>query len=352
MDRPRTEERRASLTIAAPSPIQTQTQSPSPTQSQSQPQQPSSTAPTAHPAQAPYQPYPYPQPSYVQQPRVIPFDKTWYWLKIGLTCGSLVFCIILLALSIAISVGTTFESSFTITIFWCAPLVVIAGLWDIAELITVCACGKRHGQGGRQGIHPGAHVGVDLVIWLAAVFCAFISAVAYVDAQSILRSCAEEQNDDSTYSSYYNYCDDDDLAAAKNGILIPTLRAIMAFIGLLTLVHFIIFVRACQETNQRNRSRPTLMMVPPPAMYYAPPPPGMVAYGHGGTYPVMPPQAHLSQGAAGNEKAPATQPQDNSSSYAGFFAPTGPTATPQPQHQPALAPRENERTRESEQSAV
>jgi hypothetical protein len=38
-------------------------------------------------------------------------------------------------------------------------------LWDIAEGICILA------RGGHRGIHPGANVAVDLLIWLAFVPC-------------------------------------------------------------------------------------------------------------------------------------------------------------------------------------
>lgn len=36
----------------------------------------------------------------------------------------------------------------------------MALIWDVAEFITLCA------RGGKLGIHPGAHVGLHLVLWL------------------------------------------------------------------------------------------------------------------------------------------------------------------------------------------
>jgi uncharacterized membrane protein YjfL (UPF0719 family) len=187
--------------------------------------------------QIPYQPYPYPQPTYVPQARVLPFDKTWHWIKIGLIVASLIFSIVILGLSIALAVGIDVSYSFSISIIWCAPLVVVTILWDIAELITLFACGKRHGQEGvRQGIHPGAHVGVDLCIWLAGVICALVSGFQSSEAQYMLLNCQEEQNantSSSSYRYYYYDCDADEYAALQ-GMLLPVLRAILAFICLLT----------------------------------------------------------------------------------------------------------------------
>ncbi len=41
----------------------------------------------------------------------------------------------------------------------CTP-ALLAVLWDIDEIFTFCA---RHGR----GIHPGAHVAIELILWLA-----------------------------------------------------------------------------------------------------------------------------------------------------------------------------------------
>ncbi|ETS80929.1 hypothetical protein PFICI_08458 [Pestalotiopsis fici W106-1] len=289
-----------------------------------------------------YQPYPYAQPPFSQQPRIIPFNKTHYWAKIGLTAASLVFCVILLGLSVAISIGPGYDS-WNITIYWIGPLIGIAGCWDIAELITLFGCGKRHGGQFRRGIHPGAHVGVNLILWLLGIICIFLSVLSYVTARSQLASCQEAKDSDSStsyYGYYYYYCDDDEYSMLSSGLYIPALRAIEAFVALLTLDHFIFFVLACIETNQRNKSRAAVMMMPP-QMYYNP---GMAPYG----YPMMPPQAYMGQtqqiGQMEKSPAAATHPQTANPGPGGYYAPAAPVAaqrtpeTPLPAAAPAAAP--------------
>lgn len=157
-------------------------------------------------------------------------------MKIGLTIASLVFCIVLLGLSVAISIGPGYDA-WNITIYWIGPLIAIAGCWDIAELITLFGCGKRHGGEFRRGIHPGAHVGVNLIIWLVGIVCIFLSVVAYITARSQIRSCQDEQNSDSSYYSYYYYyCDDDEYSLLSSGLYLPAIQAIEAFVALLTYV--------------------------------------------------------------------------------------------------------------------
>lgn len=221
MSEPRAGQPQAPEIAAAPSPISA----------------PQPTAQAQQPMPAPYPTYNYAQPPFASQPRMIPFDKNWYWGKIVLTAASLIFCIISLGISISISIGPGY-GSWNITAYWVAPFVIITAIWDIAELITIFACGKRDGAQHRRGIHPGAHVGVDLLIWLAGLFCALLQVMAYFSAKSQLRNCQEEEaNEDSSSSSsyrYYYYCDDDEYALLSTGKYVPAIAAIMAFIALLT----------------------------------------------------------------------------------------------------------------------
>lgn len=196
-------------------------------------------APTQHATSqqipAPYQPYTYAQPQYVAQSRVVPYDKTWHWIKIALTVTSIIFCLILLGLSVAASMGPGWDS-WNITIYWFGPLAGIAGLWDVAELITLFGCGKRNGAEHRRGIHPGAHVGMDLCIWLTGLMCILLSVMSYFSATDQIRYCQEYlASSDTSSSSYrYYYCDEDEYAIISQGFIIPALRALLAFAALLT----------------------------------------------------------------------------------------------------------------------
>jgi uncharacterized membrane protein len=192
------------------------------------------TAPTGAAAAAPagYAPYPYAQPTAI----VVPFSKTWHWAKVGLTSASLVFSIIALCLSIALASNIESLYVVSLTIVWVAPVTIVAILWDVAEFITLCACGKRHGATTALGIHPGAHVGVDLLLWLSAAIATVVSAMAVVYINSEIRYCEEEMAEDrsSRYTYYsYDYCDHR-YGTLSNGFFRPALAAVAAFLGLLT----------------------------------------------------------------------------------------------------------------------
>ncbi|KAI1841809.1 hypothetical protein JX265_009418 [Neoarthrinium moseri] len=282
----------------------------------------------APPATAPYPAHQYSQPGYAPRMRIVPFSKAWHWTKIAIRAFSLVSCVILIGLSGGLAAHRSY-SGFSLSFLWIIPFAVFTAAWNIAEFITIGACGKRHGSDARRGIHPGAHVGVDLIIWLVGIFSVFVSAVSSVSAQRQLRTCQEylAEKDSDSYRYYYqDYCEGsyEDL---KTGITIPMLRAITAFLAFVTLIHFVLFVRACVETNQRNHTRANVMMVPPQAYYGAP----VNTIPFGSAYPMAPPQAHSTVAQAGplGEKSTVPHSQNDHSNLAGFYAPAGPVGSTQ-----------------------
>ncbi|KAM0806533.1 hypothetical protein AB5N19_06869 [Seiridium cardinale] len=249
-------------------------------QAQSQPQ--------AQP-QPQYQPYPQ---QYQQAPRVIPYSRPWQITKIVFHSLSIVFSIIVLGISIALVVDPDVNQSYQI--IWVAPQAGIALIWSIAELITICA---RRGR----GIHPGAQVALHLLLWLGFLVAVGLTSWLVAFAQECDYYCREY---------YYDY---------NGGQYFSSIQAELAFLALLALVHFILFVRACVETNQRNKMAGPVIMVPQHMYYNQPmaqyPVQSMPPMQQG--YPVPPQQAHTS-GYYGQPKeaqhqstgsAPVSQPQ-------------------------------------------
>ncbi|KAH8900352.1 hypothetical protein GQ53DRAFT_835421 [Thozetella sp. PMI_491] len=108
-------------------------------------------------------------------------------------------------------------------------------LWSILDIICIIA------RGGHRGIHPGANVALDLLLWLTLGGTTVTTGVLGITAEH-----------DNTFfdsdiprkgSSYYSQLD----AAVSNGLGILTIGAI------LTILHFITFVIACCETKIRRR---------------------------------------------------------------------------------------------------
>ncbi|KAJ2892110.1 hypothetical protein MKZ38_010226 [Zalerion maritima] len=105
----------------------------------------------------------------------------------------------------------------SIPIIAIAPSSALALIWDISECICISV------RGGHRGIHPGAVVALDLLIWLG-----YLSATV---ALSLLG-----------------------YAASVFGVSGGGGNAIVGLGATLIIVHFTLFVIACYETHVRNTS--------------------------------------------------------------------------------------------------
>ena len=299
-----------------------------------------------HPHQS-YLPNPYPYGSLPYtghtaraMPLVVPYDKTWMQVKLTLTAFSVLFCIILLTLACIIAATSLDPITLSsVTGYWAIPFTLIVLFWNFAEFLTVCACGTRGVPEGaastgvrvRRGIHPGAHVGVDLIIWLIGIICILAATVVLTEADDQRQDCQRRTAGNRDYS-YYS-CNKAILQFLNSSNYIPMLRAITAFVCLITAIHFVIFCRACVETHERNRQR-RVLIVPQP-MYYGGAPQGMMPYPGPNTYQMLPPQTPVARGNHGgpvvNEKKTLPQlpqpQQGNYSDLAGFYAPPAQTRT-------------------------
>lgn len=128
------------------------------------------------------------------------------------------------------------------------PVAGIGIVWQIAEFITLCAHPDR-------GIHPGAHVGMQLILWLGAAICGgFLAAFAALQE---------------AYGSYYSYSSRYRPSRANYELAQRLETSLAVFMIILFVLHFIYFVRACIECHRRNTMKPTIMMAaPPPQPYY------------------------------------------------------------------------------------
>ncbi|KAI5921486.1 hypothetical protein F4810DRAFT_678282 [Camillea tinctor] len=210
-------------------------------------------------------------PVQYQQPAAdVAFSKSWHIAKIVLISLSMVLCIIVIGISIALAVD---PDILIFALIWTVPQAGISLIWSIAELITICA------RRGHKGIHPGAHVALHLLLWLG--FIVGVGLTGYLLAFTTLYDYYDYYSD----YSYYGYYSDK---------YIELMRALTAFLVLLVIVHFILFVRACVETAQRNKSSAPVIVVPQPIYYQAPMQPGYPVPQQQPGYPTQPQQAHLS----------------------------------------------------------
>lgn len=126
----------------------------------------------------------------------------------------------------------------------------VALIWDFAEIMT-WLLRKR-----KAGIHPGAHVAMSLLIWLAA------AVVGGIQSAFVAYSVYDDYDSSSTCrdSSRNEYVDCDDRYAATRGRFL----AVAIFSCLVWLVHFTLFVGACVDTAKRNAALRRVMVVAPP----------------------------------------------------------------------------------------
>ncbi|KAK2046093.1 hypothetical protein LZ31DRAFT_574774 [Colletotrichum somersetense] len=143
------------------------------------------------------------------------YSRPWHIAKIAIRGCDIASSIIVIAITLHMLVTIGYSSPYLL-LFSGIPGVV-AIIWDVSELVTICA------RGGRKGIHPGAHVGLHLIFCLA-----FTTAIV---CEALF-----------CHSFYWPFAAQEHVA--------------LAFTCLLLLDHFILFVRACIETSQRDAGAP------------------------------------------------------------------------------------------------
>ncbi|KAK0701401.1 hypothetical protein B0T21DRAFT_432311 [Apiosordaria backusii] len=141
-----------------------------------------------------------------------------------------------------------------------------------------------------RGIHPGAIVGVDLILWLGLVFLTLL-CVAFST-----RSARYHING---YSNYYDSWSGTrspsiDLDTPEYQALLKKIKglseALSAFFCFLTLTHFGLFVIGCVETNIRNRQPRMVYVMAPTYGYPTAPPPGVLPAPYGAPMMAVHPQ--------------------------------------------------------------
>lgn len=128
-------------------------------------------------------------------------------------------------------------------------------LWSLSEVIT------RAVRKFKAGIHPGAHVGMCLILWLlSAIMGGSLCAYVALDPS--------RDESDCTYSSYdsqgnlhtYNECDEYVDPYPRSKILGTAVITCLLF-----ALYFGLFVDACINTHKRNTaaSRPIMVIAQP-----------------------------------------------------------------------------------------
>jgi len=157
----------------------------------------------------------------------------WYIFKVILRVLSVLICLAVVGVAVSTVVDIKLKYGVVINIaYYASPPAIILLIWDAVEFIALCA---RKGQ----GIHPGAHVAVELIMWIA---CTSIAGLAFVYAYGI--------DKEAKAGEYYTVEEE----GLLKGIAMKT-RVLSGLLCLVALVRFILFVRACVETHRRRMAR-------------------------------------------------------------------------------------------------
>ncbi|KAI6091224.1 hypothetical protein F4821DRAFT_267501 [Hypoxylon rubiginosum] len=205
--------------------------------------------------------------------------RSWQLAKVGLHLLSLVSCAVVLGLS----VSWTWEDGSGIGILT-IPISIATAAWTVAELLAVFV--RRRSAPGR-GIHPGAHVGAQLIIFLLMILALFYSGMLWRNVKRSIAPCndwaREPGNPDLAYqnstgvntngrytSTSAFFCPEDYREKVNNAAYQAAVQALIAFSALLWAIHFTLFIRACIETQRRNKEPPVLMVYHQQPMWPAP----------------------------------------------------------------------------------
>ncbi|KAI0814330.1 hypothetical protein GGR55DRAFT_700638 [Xylaria sp. FL0064] len=109
-------------------------------------------------------------------------------------------------------------------------------LWDIVEFVVIIVRGSTG-----KGVHPGAHVGVELILWVGSVFT--ITAQAFNANWGQLGAPSWKLEELEITSWVY-------VALTQ-----------FSFLGLLAILRFVFFVRACVEVDRRKKDRRVQQLV-------------------------------------------------------------------------------------------
>lgn len=124
-------------------------------------------------------------------------------------------------------------------------------IWQGADFIVLAA------RRTWRPIHPGAHVGVHLILWVLCllVVLSLSTEIAYLLTDySVDTRCASTPNgyyiegDDYVWCDYYTFP-----SQSSADTYISMAEALDAFAVLMLIAHVTLFIMACVETNQRRK---------------------------------------------------------------------------------------------------
>ncbi|KAL2265073.1 hypothetical protein VTJ83DRAFT_7583 [Remersonia thermophila] len=128
-----------------------------------------------------------------------------------------------------------------------SPGIGLTFLWDVAEIICIAV------RGGHRGMHPGAIIGVDLLMWLGWICeTGLFGYLASYGPESLIDGHSAQSRTDPEDWDWSRTTPED--RALENEIQHKS-RAAAAFMAFLVIVHFTLFVIGCREEHIRSIQR-------------------------------------------------------------------------------------------------
>ncbi|KAI0844426.1 hypothetical protein F5Y00DRAFT_200019 [Daldinia vernicosa] len=187
--------------------------------------------------------------------------REWSANKIVLVSLSIASCAIVLGISIALAVDPDVQSYIVV---WTAPQAGAALLWSGIDLATTYA-----GRINHRLIHPGAQVAVQLLLWMG--FCVGIGLTAYILSWALAFSSSDDRD---AYPEYYEYYhgDNNDYYEYYSKSYIRSMEALVAFLAILIIVHFLLFFSASMKVARRKKMSSKPITIPLQRLGQIPPP--------------------------------------------------------------------------------
>ncbi|KAJ1327626.1 hypothetical protein MN608_06957 [Microdochium nivale] len=132
--------------------------------------------------------------------------------------------------------------------FFGIPFGLIDMIWNAAEVLTLCARGSDSIY--PRGIHPGAHVGVHLVMWVCSIIGIVLGSITISNYDQAERLC---RGGDEFNGFYWQFCRGWTDNRSTFRYLLDYVAALLAASCIMLLLHFTLFVWACVDTHHRNR---------------------------------------------------------------------------------------------------
>ncbi|KAL7902757.1 hypothetical protein HDV63DRAFT_384930 [Trichoderma sp. SZMC 28014] len=193
-----------------------------------------------------YQPYPGQQ---TIAPPPLQTSKRAEFIRLGFFGAALLLGIIGLGLSLSSLGGSDISVAIA-----ALPAAALATIWSLAEVIT------RAVRKFKTGIHPGAHVGMCLIIWMIAsvtggMLCTYVALYNGYDDDE---DCSFTTTDGEGNVSSYDCAPRD--PAPRGKIVGSAVITCMLF-----AINFGLFIDACIQTHRRNTAakRPIMVIAQP-----------------------------------------------------------------------------------------